>query len=63
MLSELPEGLLDELRHAILVLDRTVLFALVDCIKVHAPDTANGLQTLVNSFQSGRIRELLRDAT
>jgi hypothetical protein len=37
--------------------------ALIERTKVHAPETANGLQTLIDSFQLGRIRDLLGDAT
>ena len=61
MLSELPAELLDELRHAILVLDREVPISLIERIKVHATVTAKGLQILVDGFQFERIRDLLRD--
>jgi len=61
MLSELPTALLDELRHAILVLDRAALAGLNERIRAQAPDTAKGLQTLVDGFQFGRIREMLEE--
>ena len=59
MLSQLPPEVLAELRQAALVLDRAAMAALVDRIKTHAPDTAKGLQRLVDDFQLERIRELL----
>ena len=59
MLSDLPAELLEELRHAIIVLDRSVMADLTISIKVHAPDTAQCLQMLVDSFKLGRIREIV----
>ena len=35
---------------------------LIERIEGHAPDTAKGLQKLVDDFQFGRIRDLLGDA-
>ena len=61
MLSELPPELLAELRHATLVLDRATMAVLIERIEAHAPDTAKGLQRLVDGFQLERIRELLGD--
>ena len=61
MLSELPPELIAELRHAALVLDRAAMAALIERIKAHAPDTAKGLQRLVDGFQFERIRELIGD--
>ncbi len=62
MLSELPPELIAELRHATLVLDRETMAVLIERIEAHAPDTARGLQRLVDNFQFGRIRDLLGDA-
>ena len=59
MLSDLREELLSELRHAILLLDRLALADLIERIEAQAPQTAKGLQRLVDGFQFGRIRELL----
>jgi CheY-like chemotaxis protein len=61
MLSELPPELIAELRHATLVLDRATMAVLVERIEAHAPDTAKGLQRLVDGFKLERIRELLGD--
>ena len=63
MLSELPAELLDELRHAILLLDRLAVADLIVRIETYAPDTAKSLQRLVDRFQLGRIRDLLGDMT
>jgi hypothetical protein len=62
MLFELPPELIAELRHAALVLDRAAMAMLIERIEAHAPDTARGLQRLVDNFQFGRIRDLLGDA-
>ena len=59
MLSELPPELLAELRHAILVPDRAAMALLIERIEAHAPDTAKGLQRLVDDFQFERIPDLL----
>jgi len=61
MLSELPPELIAELRHAALVLDRAAMAGLIERIEAHAPDTAKGLQMLVDDFQFERIRELLEE--
>jgi len=61
MLSELPPDLLAELRQAILVLDRATMALLIERIEAHAPETAKGLQRLLDGFQLERIRELLGD--
>ncbi len=61
MLSALPPELIAELGHAALVLDRKTMAGLIERIEAHAPDTAKGLQQLVDNFQLGRIRELLGD--
>jgi hypothetical protein len=59
MLSQLPSELIAELRHATLVLDKATMDVLIERIEAHAPDTAKGLQRLVDNFQFGRIRDLL----
>ena len=61
MLSELPAESLKKLRHATLVLDRAAMAVLIERIEAHAPDTAKGLQRLVDGFQLERIRGLLGD--
>jgi CheY-like chemotaxis protein len=61
MLSELPPELITELHQAALVLDKAAMAALIERIEPDAPDTAKGLQQLVDNFQFGRIRELLGD--
>jgi signal transduction histidine kinase/ligand-binding sensor domain-containing protein/CheY-like chemotaxis protein len=61
MLSELPPELIEELRHATLLLDRAAMAVLIERIKTYAPDTAKGLQVLVDDFQFERIRDLLGD--
>ncbi len=61
MLSELPPELIAELRHVTLVLDRAAMAVLIERIEANAPDTAKGLQRLVNGFQFERIRDLLGD--
>ena len=60
MLSQLPPELLAELRRATLVLDRAVMAVLIERIEAHAPETAKGLQRLVDGFQFEQIRDLLR---
>jgi len=59
MLSDLPDKLRAELRQRTLALDRTALADLIEGINAHAPDTAKGLQMLVDGFQIGRIREMM----
>jgi signal transduction histidine kinase/DNA-binding response OmpR family regulator len=59
MLSQLPEDVLEELGQATLALDREAIFALIERIEDHAPDTAKALQAHMDSFQIGRIKDLL----
>ena len=59
MLSELPPEWISDLRKATRVLSRTAMAELIERIEVHAPDTAKGLQRLVDDFQFERIRDLL----
>ena len=61
MLSKLPPELVSELRQAALVLDRAAMAELIERVAGHAPETAKGLQRLVDDFQLERIRELLGD--
>jgi signal transduction histidine kinase/DNA-binding response OmpR family regulator len=61
MLTGLPGGLLEELRQAVLVLDRAAMAVLIERIEAHAPETAKGLQKLVDDFQFDRIREMLEE--
>ena len=53
MLADLPEELLQELREATLTLNREASLEVIARIAEHAPDTANGLQKLVNSNIQG----------
>ncbi|MBW1742403.1 MAG: hypothetical protein JRJ47_03095 [Deltaproteobacteria bacterium] len=41
--------------------DQTVMAVLIERIEAHAPDTAKGLQSLVDDFQFEPIRDLLGD--
>jgi CheY-like chemotaxis protein len=60
MLAELPPDLLQELDRATLALDRQATFEVIERIAESAPETAQGLHDLMQNFQTGRIRELLR---
>ena len=62
MLSELSPELRVELQQAALELSRTTMAELIERIEAHAPDTAKGLQRLVDDFQFERIRDLLGGA-
>ena len=61
MLGELPGDLLEELRETTLALDREATLQVIERIKAHAPETADGLRTLVMDFQMGQLREILRE--
>ena len=61
ILSELPTELLKKLCHVTVMLYRAAMAVLIERIEAHAPDTARGLQRLVDNFQFGRIRDLLGD--
>ncbi len=63
MLAELPPELMNELRLAVLELDRKAVAVLIKRIADHAPDTAKSLQRLVDDFRFGQIRDLLGDVT
>ena len=49
----------EELRKTTLALDREATLLVIERIEAHAPETAEGLRTLVQDFQMGRIGELL----
>jgi hypothetical protein len=51
--------LLEELRETSLALDREATLEVIERIKAQAPETADGLRTLVQDFQMGRLGELL----
>jgi signal transduction histidine kinase/CheY-like chemotaxis protein len=59
MLAELPRELFEELRKTTLALDREATLLVIERIKAQAPETADGLRTLVMDFQMGRLGELL----
>jgi hypothetical protein len=61
MLLELPSELIAGSHEAALVQDRQALTELIGRIKSLAPETAEGLRMLVDGFQLGQIKELLRD--
>jgi len=61
MLSELPRELLLELRESTLVLDQEATLHLIERIKGQAPETADGLRSLLENFQMGRLDELLAE--
>jgi hypothetical protein len=51
--------LLQELRETTRALNREAISEVIERIEEHAPDTAEGLRTLVQDFQMGRHGELL----
>jgi signal transduction histidine kinase/DNA-binding response OmpR family regulator/streptogramin lyase len=59
MLAEIPPELLQELHQTTLVLNREQTLEVIERIGEHAPEIAEGLQTLVREYQIGRIRDLL----
>ena len=60
-LTALPPDLLQELRETTLALDREAIFAVIERMEPLAPDTAKGLRTLMDNFQTGLIRDLFGD--
>jgi hypothetical protein len=42
-------------------MDRDATLAVIERIEDHAPETAAALRTLVENYQLGRVRELLKD--
>jgi len=59
MLADLPAELLQELRRTTLSLNSAAISAVIERIEPLDPDTAKGLQTLMDDFQIGRIHDLL----
>ncbi len=62
MLAELPPELLQDLDKTTLVANREVILKVIERIAAHAPETAELLRALVQSFEIERIRELLAEA-
>ena len=62
MLAGLPPHLLQELRETSMSLDSEAISAVIERIEPLAPDTAKGLQTLLDNFQMRRLRELIEKA-
>ena len=62
MLADLPAELLQELREATKSLNSEAITAVIKRIEPLDPDTAKGLQTLMDDFQIGRIYDLLGEA-
>ncbi|CAB5167086.1 hypothetical protein D3OALGB2SA_5839 [Olavius algarvensis associated proteobacterium Delta 3] len=60
-LAELPVGLLNELREAILALNREAALGVIARIGEQIPEVAEGLREMVENFQMGKIRDLLED--
>ena len=59
ILAELSPDLLQELRDSVLMLDNQAIFAVLERISPQAPDTAKGLQKLMDNLQTGLIHNLL----
>jgi CheY-like chemotaxis protein len=62
MLAELPPDLLQALNRTTLGADREATLAVIERIEEHAPECAGLLRTLVENYQMGRLRELLKEA-
>jgi hypothetical protein len=62
MLADLPAELLQELRRTALSLNSEAISAVIERIEPLAPDTANGLRTLLDDMQMGRLQELIEKA-
>jgi coproporphyrinogen III oxidase-like Fe-S oxidoreductase len=62
MLADLPPELAQELHQTTRAADREATLAVIEQIEGEAPETAAGLRTLVENFQLGRLRELLKDS-
>jgi PAS domain S-box-containing protein len=60
-LADLPIELLQELREATLSLNSEAITALIARIEPLAPDTAEGLRTLLDDLQMGRLQDLLEE--
>jgi len=62
MLAGLPLHLLQELRETSISLDSEAISAVIEHIEPLAPDTAQGLRTLLEDLQMGRLQELVEKA-
>ncbi len=62
MLADLPPELFRELNQTTLVADREATQAVIERIEEHAPETGAGLRVLVENYQMGRLRDLLKEA-
>jgi len=62
MLAGLPPHLLQELRETSISLDSEAISAVIEHIEPLAPDTAQGLRTLLEDLQMGRLQELVEKA-
>ena len=62
MLAGLPPQLFQELRETSMSLNSEAISAVIERIEPLAPDTAKGLQTLLDDFQMRRLRELIEEA-
>jgi pilus assembly protein TadC len=60
MLAGLPPELLQELGEKTLALNMETIMEVIERIEEHAPDTAEHLRALVQTFQIDRIREVLK---
>jgi len=61
MLVELTPELRQALDETTLLLDQESTLEVINRIAEHAPNTARGLQKLVQDYQTGRIRDLLEE--
>lgn len=59
LLEALPAELLQELTKACLSLDTKAISGIIERIEPLSQDTAKGLQTLLDNFQIGQIRDLI----
>jgi CheY-like chemotaxis protein/anti-sigma regulatory factor (Ser/Thr protein kinase) len=62
MLAELPPELRQALDETTLALDREATLEVIERIEKHAPETAEGLRALMDSFQTAHIRALLEES-
>jgi len=61
MLADLSPKLLQELNETTLVMDREATLEVIERIEAQAPEIAAGLQKLVENYQLGRVRDLLKE--
>lgn len=62
MLADLPPELLQALNRTTLVADREATIAVIERIEEDAPECAASLRALVESYQMGRLRDLMKEA-